>query len=104
MTETEMAALIKRQQQLQQQQKAAAAAGGTASPSGLQTNLASQQTVQIGTASSSAGITTAQLLAQAGLQVGCSCKRKRKNESQVFDLAGSNCSCCWRTTPSSYVS
>ena len=66
-----MAALIKRQQQLQQQQqqKAAAAAAANAGSSGIQTNLTQQQTVQIGTAASSAGITTAQFLAQAGLQV-----------------------------------
>ena len=65
-TDTEMAALIKRQQQ---QQKAAAAAAANAGSSGIQTNLTQQQTVQIGTAASSAGITTAQFLAQAGLQV-----------------------------------
>lgn len=70
-TDTEMAALIKRQQQLQQQQQqkaAAAAAAGVGSS--IQASLTHQQTVQIGTAASSAGITTAQFLAQAGLQVG----------------------------------
>ena len=66
-TDTEMAALLKRQQQIQQQQKAAAAAN--AASSGLQSNMGQQQTVQIGTGSNSTGITTAQFLAQAGLQV-----------------------------------
>ena len=65
-TESEMAALIKRQQQIQQQQQKA----GGASPAGPNLQGTQQQTtVQIGTASSTAGITTAQLLAQAGLQV-----------------------------------
>ena len=67
-TDSEMAALIKRQQQLQQQQQQQQQqqknAGGAAGTVGQQ-----QTTVQIGTTSSAAGITTAQLLAQAGLQV-----------------------------------
>ncbi len=70
-TDSEMAALLKRQQQIQQQQqqKAAAAAAANAGSSGLQSNLGQQQTVQIGTGANSTGITTAQFLAQAGLQV-----------------------------------
>ncbi|KAI9564810.1 hypothetical protein GHT06_008551 [Daphnia sinensis] len=66
-TDSEMAALIKRQQQFQQQQKAVAAAN--AGSSNLQANLTQQQTVQIGAGSNTTGITTAQFLAQAGLQV-----------------------------------
>jgi len=50
-TDTEMAALIKRQQQLQQQKSTNAASA----------SVNQQQTVQIGS--------TAQLLAQAGIQV-----------------------------------
>lgn len=69
-TDTEMAALIKRQQQLQQQQQQKAAAAAAGVGSSIQASLTHQQTVQIGTAASSAGITTAQFLAQAGLQVG----------------------------------
>lgn len=66
-TDSEMAALIKRQQQFQQQQKAVAAAN--AGSSNLQANLGQQQTVQIGAGPNTTGITTAQFLAQAGLQV-----------------------------------
>ncbi len=68
-TDSEMAALLKRQQQIQQQQQQKAAAAANAGSSGLQSNLGQQQTVQIGTSANTTGITTAQFLAQAGLQV-----------------------------------
>lgn len=60
-TDSEVAALIKKQQ-LQQQQKAGAAGAGAGQGAGQ------PQTVQIGTGSNTTAI-TAQLLAQAGLQV-----------------------------------
>jgi len=74
MSETEMAALIKRQQQQQQQQHLA-----------VQQKTGGTQVAQV-QVPTQAGLTPAQILAQAGLQVSINCAMCIQNQTQLGRL------------------
>lgn len=86
-----MAALLKRQQQQQQQKAAGGAAGAAAAAQAVGASGQTTTTVQIsGAGTTPAGITTAQLLAQAGFQVSLRLNTQFNQEDKL-ELIGPLC-------------